>query len=298
MEITKILWRSVRPSFLVLTPACVGLGTSTAFASMKDANIVTALLVLLGAMAAHISVNLLNEYYDFKSGLDQLTQRSPFNGGSGALVEYPQMALGVLGLGLGMLVLTITIGTWFIYQSGIAILLIGALGVALIATYTQWVNRLPTLCLIAPGLGFGIFMVIGTHIALVKEASLLVVVVSMVPFFLVNNLLLVNQIPDLEADRQAGRNHYLIAYGVGRALRIYLSFVFMAYGLIIAGILNGLLSWLALLALLAMPLSLFTAYGIYKHGQKIGEYLPFMATNAAAAVMVPILLAIAIFIGK
>jgi 1,4-dihydroxy-2-naphthoate octaprenyltransferase len=28
------------------------------------------IIILIGALSAHISVNMLNEYYDFKSGLD------------------------------------------------------------------------------------------------------------------------------------------------------------------------------------------------------------------------------------
>jgi len=43
------------------------------------------MLALLGAFLAHVSVNTLNEYYDFKSGLDLETIRTPFSGGSGAL---------------------------------------------------------------------------------------------------------------------------------------------------------------------------------------------------------------------
>ncbi len=42
------------------------------------------MLALLGAFLAHISVNTLNEYFDFKSGLDLETIKTPFSGGSGA----------------------------------------------------------------------------------------------------------------------------------------------------------------------------------------------------------------------
>lgn len=295
----KVLWRAMRPSFLVLTPACVALGASTALA-VPDAEpgLLNAFLVLLGALAAHAGVNLLNEYYDFKSGLDQLTRRTPFNGGSGALVEHPAMALPVLGLGLGMLVFTVTVGAWFMFQSGIAILMIGLMGLALIVTYTQWLNRLPVVCLIAPGLGFGIFMVVGTHIALVKHSSVLVLAVSLIPFFLVNNLLLVNQIPDVEADRKAGRHHYVIAYGVEKAAKVYVVFMAAAYGLVLVYVASGLLPWLGLLALLGLPLSVYAAYGIRQYRGHLVEHLPVLAANVAASVLVPVLLAVAIFIGS
>lgn len=294
--IAKVLMRAARPSFLILTPACVFLGASTALASLETLDIALLLLLMLGALAAHISVNALNEYYDFKSGLDLKTHRTPFNGGSGALPEHPQMALPVLGLGLVMLVIMVTIGVYFIYESGIGILLIGLMGLALIITYTQWINRLPVMCLIAPGLGFGLFMVLGSHIALVGSASLMAFAVALVPFFLVNNLLLINQFPDIEADSEAGRYHYPIAFGIEKSIRVYIGFTATAYGLILIYIAAGLLPLLSLIALLPLALSVFTAYGTRKYGQHVGEHPPFMAANVAAAILTPILLGVSIFI--
>ena len=43
------------------------------------------ILALAGGLLAHISVNALNEYLDFTSGLDLTTLRTPFSGGSGTL---------------------------------------------------------------------------------------------------------------------------------------------------------------------------------------------------------------------
>jgi 1,4-dihydroxy-2-naphthoate polyprenyltransferase len=297
MMIAKVLLRAARPSFLILTPACVFLGASTALTSMEEMNITLLIVLMLGALAAHVSVNALNEYYDFKSGLDLKTTKTPFNGGSGALPEHPEMALPVLGLGLVMLVIMVTIGVYFIYQSGFGILLIGLMGLALIITYTQWINRLPVMCLIAPGLGFGMFMVVGSHIALVGSSSLLSFAVALVPFFLVNNLLLINQFPDRQADAEAGRYHYPIAFGIEKSTKVYIGFALTAYLLIVAYIATGLLPVLSLMALLPSALSAFTAYGALKYAEHIGEHPPFMAANVAATILTPILLGVSIFIG-
>ena len=45
-----------------------------------------------GRRGAHLAVNMLNEYFDFKSGLDFKTQRTPFSGGSGTLPANPHLA--------------------------------------------------------------------------------------------------------------------------------------------------------------------------------------------------------------
>ena len=83
------LWQTTRPPFLLLTPICVLLGMSL---HLEVANWFTQtipLLILIGALAAHVSVNALNEYFDFRSGLDLKTTRTPFSGGSGALPNNP-----------------------------------------------------------------------------------------------------------------------------------------------------------------------------------------------------------------
>lgn len=68
----------MRPNFLILTPACVFLGIATAFWSGATLNALYIVLILAGALMAHISVNALNEYHDFKSGLDLVTEATPF----------------------------------------------------------------------------------------------------------------------------------------------------------------------------------------------------------------------------
>jgi 1,4-dihydroxy-2-naphthoate octaprenyltransferase len=172
------------------------------------------------------------------------------------------------------------------------------MGLALIITYTQWINRLPVLCLIAPGLGFGIFMVLGTQLALVGESTLLGFAVALVPFFLVNNLLLVNQYPDMDADIMAGRFHYPIAFGIEKSNKVYIGFAAAAYGLIVLYIAVGLLPVLGLIALIPAPLCVYTARGMKMFGTHIGEHPPYMAANVAAVVLTPILLGVAIFIAS
>src|SRR5690606_28083014 len=79
----------------------------------------------------------------------------------------------------------------------------------------------PLLCLIAPGLGFGVLMVAGSHLLLAGSVDSRAWLASLLPFFLVNNLLLLNQFPDIDADRQAGRYHALIPWGVKRSAQIF-----------------------------------------------------------------------------
>ena len=116
------LFGPMRLPFLVLPPACVLLGAGTAVWSNREINVLYLLLAFVGALSAHISVNALNEYDDFKSGLDFVTHPTPFSGGSGTLPKNPEKAHFALVTGLVTLVITAIIGIYFLYIRGMWLL--------------------------------------------------------------------------------------------------------------------------------------------------------------------------------
>ena len=96
---------------------------------------------------------------------------------------------------------------YFVFTVGILLLPLGLLGIALIVFYTQWITKRPIICLVAPGLAFGPLMVLGTHFVLTGSYSWTAFAASLVPGFLVSDLLLLNQFPDVEADKTVGRKY-------------------------------------------------------------------------------------------
>lgn len=155
----------MRVPFLILAPACVLVGIGTASYSGAPLNFWHILLVIIGGICTHISVNAFNEYDDFKSGLDTRTQRTPFSGGSGTLPTKPEVARIALATAVITLIIVVLEGVYFTWLYGAALIPLGLLGVLVIVGYTPWLTRNAWLCLIAPGLGFGPLMVMGTHFA-------------------------------------------------------------------------------------------------------------------------------------
>ncbi len=252
------VFRASRPNFLILAPLCAGLGVAVAWRQGLTTPWLDTLLVLLGAVLAHAAVNLFNEYDDFVSGLDLTTRRTPFSGGSGALPERPSAARSVRVAALLTLGLVIAIGLYFLLGSGgLPLLLLGATGVVLVVTYTRWITRRPLLCLIAPGLGFGPVMVLGAALALGAQPDRTAVVVSIVAWLLVSELLLINQIPDAEADANAGRHHLVISVGRHQASRLVGLLWLASYLVILTGLATASLPPWAALALLTVPASLW-----------------------------------------
>ncbi|MEZ5740613.1 MAG: prenyltransferase [Burkholderiaceae bacterium] len=297
---TKVLlavWRAMRPPFLLLTLASVLLGWGTVAASLPDPLPGRLFIVLVGAICAHISVNALNEYLDYRSGLDLRTEATPFSGGSKALVIEPR-ALTLVGLAAALsLAVTILSGLWLVAQTGMALVPIGIAGVMIIVTYTSWLNRQPWLCLVAPGLAFGPLMVVGSALALSGTPSASVWLAAAVPFFLANNLLLLNQWPDRIADASVGRRHFPIAYGEQASLRVYALSAAGAGIAIVAGVLSGSFASAALLATLPL-LACLQAFRVARHAQDTAALLPALRWNVIAALATPSVLGLSLWLGR
>jgi len=286
--------QSARLPFLLLTPVCLFLGLSFAWGDIDQLDSLKLILILVTGLSAHISVNTFNEYLDFKSGLDAKTVRTPFSGGSGALTRNPNDAKMVLITATGSMLITAIVGLYLSYLASPLLLFIGLIGLLLIVTYTSVINRFPLLCLVAPGLAFGPLMVMGTYLTLTDSFGWPVMHSSLIPFCLVNNLLLLNQFPDIEADKTVGRNHLPIAYGVKASSSIYLVFLVFAAIVLFYLILMGVVSDTAYWVLLPLSLGLIVFFGSVKYSGNIRNLTPFLAINVMVTLISPTVLAVII----
>jgi 1,4-dihydroxy-2-naphthoate octaprenyltransferase len=296
MRIGKTLFGLMRVPFLILTPACVAVGIGTAYWQTGELNWLNVVLVIIGGLAAHISVNAFNEYFDFKSGLDHQTQPTPFSGGSGTLPANPQLERIASLVAWTAFGIVTVIGVYFIWVQGWGLLPIGILGLILIVTYTTWWVSHPVLCLIAPGLGFGILMVTGTHFALTGSYSWTALVASFVPTFLVSDLLLLNQFPDVEADQEVGRRHFPITIGRKASSLLYGLFLGLAYVSVIVGVILKLLPVFSLLALLTGVIAWRTYREARKNAENIPALIPSMGMNVIINLATPVLLAVGLLV--
>ncbi len=290
MKRLKTITGPMRVPFLILTPACVALGIGTALWEQYPVSYLDAIVVLIGAVFAHVAVNVLNEIADFSSGLDLRTKRTPFSGGSGTLPGHPESLEAAYLTALISLVSVGATGIYFIAVRGWQILPLGVLGLAVVISYSIFLVRYPLLCLIAPGLGFGPLMVVGTHYALTGTYSASVFIASMIPFFLVSNLLLLNQFPDVEADRTVGRRHLLIAADKRVGCLVYSLFILLTYATIILGVGLKFLPTLTLLGLVTLLAAIPAMFGAFRHTENVRRLLPFMGMNVLINIATPVLM--------
>ena len=171
MSDLKYILGHMRPPFLILSPACVLTGWAIAGWRVEEISVLYLILAFVGAMTALIGMNTLNEYFDFKSGLDQKAVRTPFSGGSGTLPQNPEKAKYALITGLVALGITALIGLYFTSVWGLMILPLGILGLFVIVAYTPLLSRNSFICLLTPGIGFGILIALGTDFVLTGSYS-------------------------------------------------------------------------------------------------------------------------------
>jgi 1,4-dihydroxy-2-naphthoate octaprenyltransferase len=293
----KTWFLETRPQFLILTPMCVLVGVAAAAYDDFDLNPLHVILTLVGALLAHISVNVLNDYFDYRSGIDLATRRTPFSGGSGILPAGLLKAQQVYLLGLASLIGVGTIGIYFAVEYGWRILPLGIAGMLLVYLYTTYITKNPLLCVIAPGLGFGPLMVVGTYFTQTGEYSVTAGLASLVPGFLVSNLLLLNQFPDVEADKVASRRHIPIAYGRRFSAKVYAVFMVATYVSLAAAVGFGVLPLTALIGLLTLPLAVKTVTGALKNYDDMEKLMPSLGMNIQVILLTTLLTGVGILLG-
>lgn len=294
MPPTKLtpLLQTARPAFLLLTPCCLSVAVAFAISDGVQIDPADLALIFIGALSAHISVNMLNEHSDYQSGLDLHTQRTSFSGGSGALPQYPELSEAVLRVGLACLTFTTLIGLYFVWKFGWSLLPIGLTGVLLVYFYSPQITHRPLLCLLAPGLGFGPIMISGAYYLLSGHFQTNVLTTSFIVLFVVSNLLLLNQFPDLEPDREAGRIHLPIWLGRKNAASVYVGFLVMAYALLGLAVYLKQLPIACLLGMITLILAIPAATLTLKYYDDTIKLIPALGLNVALTLSLPVLISL------
>jgi 1,4-dihydroxy-2-naphthoate octaprenyltransferase len=140
-------------------------------------------------------------------------------------------------------------------------------------------------------------MVLSVHFALTGTFTWQALIASFVPFFLVSNLLLLNQFPDVEADRSVGRKHFPILVGRTVSGYIYIAFLIAAYLVVILGVIFGFLPRFSLLALLTLVISVQIIRSVLANSENVPSLIPAMGQNVIVNLLTPVLLAIGLIIG-
>jgi 1,4-dihydroxy-2-naphthoate octaprenyltransferase len=274
----KTWFLEIRGPFLALSLVLAPIGTAIAWHD-GSFNLGYFLLAWVGAILAHVGVNVFNEYFDYLSGLDFETQKTPFSGGSGILTAgliEPRKTylLGVVCL----FIIDAAIGTIFVIVQGWGLIPVILLGGLFAYFYTPYLSRWQ-IGELSAGLGMGSLVVLGAYYVQTGQYTWEAIVASLAPGFLTANLLLLNEFPDVEADIKVGRRNLVMALGRRRAGWLYTILLACTYLSIMLGVVFRLMPWPALVTLLTIPLARKAIQGALQHYDDIPQLVPALGAN-------------------
>jgi len=216
---------AARPQYLGASVAPVLVGSALGFTVSGSFSVGLFVLALLAIMAVHAGANVTNDYFDHVSQDDWLNQNpTPFSGGSrfiqkGLLSPRATLLTGLaylgIGAGIGLIIVFMT-RSMFILGIGLA----GVLGAYF---YTAGPVQLGYRGIgeIVIGLLFGVLPTYASYYLQAWSVGLLPLFPAIIVAILIFLVILINEFPDLPADRQVHKKTMIVLLGVPPCVLIY-----------------------------------------------------------------------------
>jgi len=290
-------FRVIRVKFLLASVIAVCLGLAINWWQNQTMDITYGILTFVGVLALHASVDLLNDYWDFKRHIDTKTQRTKFSGGTGVLPEGLLKPNDVYKAGMIFLIIGSVVGGYFIFEKGITIAIILAFAIISIYFYSTRI--------VDSGLGEifvaikGIMIVLGTFFVQTSHITAEPVLGGIVVGVLSSLVLFVNSFPDFDADKAGGRKTLVIILGKKKAASVVWIFPIVAYGIIISGTLTHVLPILSLITLLTIPLLMKSGLSLKQNFDDLDKIVPTMGAFVSYSRITGLLLVLSfLFLSK
>ena len=252
--------RVIRLKFLLASVIAVSLGLAISWNITNEFNAIHAVLTMIGVVSLHVSVDLLNDYWDFKRGIDTNTNRTKMSGGTGVLPEGLLKPSEVYKAGIGFLIFGGIIGGFFVFTFGITIAIILLFAILSIYFYsTKLVNWGLAEVFVAIK---GTMIVLGTFYIQTNQILEIPIFAGIVVGVLSASVLFITSFPDHDADKQKGRRTLVILFGREKASLAYWGFPIIVYSIIFIFVITEYFPVYTLLTLFAIPL-------VVKSGMKL-----------------------------
>jgi 1,4-dihydroxy-2-naphthoate polyprenyltransferase len=297
-----LLWfKETRPQFLFLSFVLTFLGTAIAW-YYGSFNFGYALLAGFGLVLSHGSANAINDYFDYKSGIDLNVQRTPFSGGSGLVPEGKLPLKHALWVGVVTSLLALIIGIFFVIVSGWHLMPLLVAAVLCLVLYTPVILKThwPEW---SPGLGLGILPILGFYFVQTGRYDWIVLIASIPSGILVHNLLLLNEFPDVEADRKGGRKTIPVVFGMeaaGKFFRIATISVYIwIFCCVLATLITGsvIMPVYCLIVVFTLPLAIKAMDGSKEYNDR-SKLIPALQSNVMFILMTQLLLGVGYILEK
>ncbi len=273
----SVWFRVIRIKFLLASVIAVSLGLALSYWQTKTLDVASAAITMGGVILLHASVDLLNDYSDYKRGIDTITKRTKFSGGTGVLPEGLLKPSTVYYAGIICLILGSFVGVYFVMLHGWIIAAI--LGFAVLSIYFYSTK------IVDSGLGEifvgikGSMIVLGTMFIQTEQILPTNILAGIIAGTLSAFVLFITSFPDHDADKQKGRKTLVIVLGKVQAANLYVVFPCVVYGLVMLGIVLNLLPVHSAMVFATMPLVFQARKKIKSSLDEIIQFTKIMKTT-------------------
>ena len=250
-----------RPKTLLVALAVILLGQTLAWVdSPVNFSFYIATLCMVCCMALQIAVNLSNDYFDGKSGVDGDDRLGPDRALQKGLISAAHLRLGIIA----MCLLAIVSGSYLIYVGGWPYVVLGILSLVGVYIYSGGPRPLASHGLgeLAVFLYFGWLAVVGSYYLQTEVLTFAVFIPASQVGFLVVAIMLVNNIRDVASDFRAQKFTLATRLGVKASKHLYCLTVLLPSLLLVID------SYQGLLMLLLLPVQLALCIVIYQRDGK------------------------------
>ena len=254
----KIWWQALRYHFVPPSIFPAVLGSLVSWATNSGFIPLYFFLVLVAIVVNHVALNMTDDYFDYKHSVDKLEpgQKNPYTGGSGTLnsgLLAPQSMFKAFTL---CYIVTIAVGTYPTLVRGWPILAFGVFGVFCAVFYTA-----PPISFSHHGLGevaqlicFGTVIGLGAYYVQAQSLTLQAFLATLPLGIMLFSMITINEIPDMEEDRAAGKLTLVARYGKKSGAELYIVSWICTYLVIAISVALRLISPLSLFAFFSFPL--------------------------------------------
>ena len=235
-----VIWAiAIRTKFLISSIVAVANGVMIALWKEGVFDPFYTIMTLLGVISLHMSVDLLNDYWDSKKGIDNYTTRTKFSGGSGVIPNKLLDSRSVFLAGIIFLILGFMIGVYFVTVRGITILFILLFATTSVYFYS---TRLVGFGLGEVFVGIkGVMIVLGSFFVQTGYIDSSAIFLGIIIGMLSSTVLIITSFPDFEADKKSGRRTIVIILGKRKTSQIFPILVGLTYFMIIIAVIFSLL---------------------------------------------------------
>jgi 1,4-dihydroxy-2-naphthoate octaprenyltransferase len=235
---------AIRPRTL---PAAIGpllIGNMLAI-GLEQFSLLIAFTSMLCAVLLQISVNLANDYFDFKNGIDTEDRLGPIRVTQSGILAPSSVRNAMIGC----LITSLLVGSLLIVHGGWPIAILAAASILGALCYSGGPYPLASHGLgeIAAFVFFGLVAVVGSYYLQAGTTTMTAWLLGCAIGFFNAAIMLVNNTRDISTDTKAGKNTLAVRIGEAQAKVLYQSFVYLPFGIIIAGFLLGSLDGLPVL---------------------------------------------------